>query len=138
MVNVLVVEDEPEVAELVEDALVEAGIFVTVAPDDRTAFQKLEGEPRSFAAIVTDINLGPGVTGFDIARRARSLNEAIKVVYISGQGPHSHPVQSRSGPDDRKAIRAPQACRTDRDLLAKRAATVGWRAWRPWDSCLSL
>ncbi|HEX4712543.1 response regulator transcription factor [Phenylobacterium sp.] len=89
MVNVLVVEDEPEVAALVEDALVEVGFCVTVAHDDRTAFQRLEGEPRSFAAIVTDINLGPGVTGFDIARRARSLNEAIKVVYISGQGPHS-------------------------------------------------
>ncbi|MDB5437264.1 MAG: CheY-like receiver [Phenylobacterium sp.] len=89
MFNVLVVEDEPDIAELVEDALVEAGFCVTVAHDDRTAFQKLEGEPRSFAAIVTDINLGPGVTGFDIARRARLLNKAIKVVYISGQGPHS-------------------------------------------------
>jgi DNA-binding response OmpR family regulator len=89
MVNVLVVEDELQVADLVEDALVEAGFSVTVAHNDRAAFQKLEGEPRSFAALVTDINLGPGVTGFDIARRARTLNEAIKVVYISGQGPHS-------------------------------------------------
>ena len=89
MVNVLVVEDEPEVADLVEDALKEAGFSVTVAHDDRSAFQKLEREPRSFAAIVTDINLGAGVTGFDIARRARSLNDEIKVIYISGQGPHS-------------------------------------------------
>jgi DNA-binding response OmpR family regulator len=89
MVNVLVVEDEPDVADLVEDALVEAGFSVTVAHDDRTAFQKLELEPRSFAAIVTDINLGAGVTGFDIARRARLLNDEIKVIYISGQGPHS-------------------------------------------------
>ena len=38
--------------------------------------------------MVTDINLGRGVTGFDIARRARELNGAIKVIYISGQGPH--------------------------------------------------
>jgi DNA-binding response OmpR family regulator len=38
--------------------------------------------------VVTDINLGAGVTGFDIARRARLLNRGIKVVYISGQGPH--------------------------------------------------
>nr|MEA2799029.1 hypothetical protein [Phenylobacterium sp.] len=89
MVNVLVVEDELDVADLVEDALREAGFTVTVAHDDRTAFQKLEREPRSFAAIVTDINLGAGVTGFDIARRARILNEEIKVIYISGQGPHS-------------------------------------------------
>jgi DNA-binding response OmpR family regulator len=89
MLNVLVVEDEPEVADLVEDALKEAGFSVTVAHDDRTAFRTLEREPRSFAAIVTDINLGAGVTGFDIARRARLLNDEIQVVYISGQGPHS-------------------------------------------------
>lgn len=88
MVNVLLVEDEPQVAELTREALADAGFDVTVACDDRTAYRALE-EARSFAAVVTDINLGLGTTGFDIARRARQLNGAIKVIYISGQGPHS-------------------------------------------------
>jgi DNA-binding response OmpR family regulator len=89
MVNVLLVEDEPQVAELTRDALADAGFSVTVATDDIAAFRSLEREARSFAAVVTDINLGAGVTGFDVARRARLLNGAIKVVYISGQGPHA-------------------------------------------------
>ena len=88
MVSVLLVEDEPEVAELARDALCEAGFDVTVALDDRTAYSTLEREAPSFAAVVTDINLGTGVTGFDVARRARQLNGEIKVIYISGQGPH--------------------------------------------------
>jgi len=88
MVQVLLVEDEPEVAELTRDALADAGFSVIVANDDRSAYRALEGEPRSFAALVTDINLGAGLTGFDIARRARELNREIKVIYISGQGPH--------------------------------------------------
>jgi DNA-binding response OmpR family regulator len=88
MVNVLLVEDEREVAELTREALADAGFSVTVALDDRTAYQTLEHEARSFAAVVTDINLGTGVTGFDVARCARRLNEDIKVIYISGQGPH--------------------------------------------------
>lgn len=88
MSQVLLVEDEPLVAELARDALAEVGFKVTVARDDRSAYQALESEPRSFAVVVTDINLGRGVTGFDIARRARQLNCDIKVVYISGQGPH--------------------------------------------------
>jgi|SRR5450432_2644547 len=88
MVHVLLVEDEPQVAELTRDALAAAGFSVTVALDDRTAYRALDGEARSFAAVVTDINLGPGVTGFDIARHARQLNDAIKVVYTSGEGPH--------------------------------------------------
>lgn len=89
MVHVLLVEDEPQVAELTSEALADAGFSVTVALDDRAAYSTLEREARSFAAVVTDINLGRGVTGFDIARRARQLNSAIKVVYISGQGPHA-------------------------------------------------
>jgi DNA-binding response OmpR family regulator len=88
MVSVLLVEDEAEVAELARDALCEAGFNVTVALDDRSAYRTLEREARSFAAVVTDINLGTGVTGFDVARRARQLNGDIKVIYISGEGPH--------------------------------------------------
>jgi DNA-binding response OmpR family regulator len=88
MISVLLVEDQADVAELARDALCEAGFSVTVALDDRTAYTTLEREARSFAAVVTDINLGTGVTGFDVARRARQLNGDIKVIYISGEGPH--------------------------------------------------
>jgi DNA-binding response OmpR family regulator len=95
MVNVLLVEDELQVAELTRDALTDAGFCVTMATDDLAAFRSLEHEARSFTAVVTDINLGAGVTGFDVARRARLLNGAIKVVYTSGQGPH--PQQFRVG-----------------------------------------
>jgi len=89
MVNVLLVEDEREVAEITREALSDAGFSVTLALDDITAYQTLEHEARSFAAVVTDINLGTGVTGFDVARCARRLNHAIKVIYISGEGPHA-------------------------------------------------
>lgn len=89
MVCILLVEDEREVADVTREALSDAGFSVTVALDDRTAYQTLEHEARSFAAVVTDINLGSGVTGFDVARCARRLNEDIKVIYISGQGPHA-------------------------------------------------
>ena len=89
MVHVLLVEDEREVAELTREALSDAGFSVTLALDDVTAYQTLEHEARSFAAVVTDINLGAGVTGFDVARCARRLNDEIKVIYISGSGPHA-------------------------------------------------
>lgn len=88
MSSVLLVEDEPDVAELVEEALTDVGLDVKVALDDQAAFAALDGEPRSFQALVTDINLGVGVTGFDVARRARSLNEDIQVIYITGHAAH--------------------------------------------------
>jgi CheY-like chemotaxis protein len=88
MSSILLVEDEPFVAELVEEALTDVGLDVRVATDQRSAFAALEGEARSFAALVTDINLGPGATGFDVARKARELNADIKVVYITGHAAH--------------------------------------------------
>ena len=96
MPDVLLVEDEPDIAELIEEALVDAGLSVAVAHSDTAAYAKLDHEARSFAALVTDINLGSGVSGFDIARHARELNPHLKVVYITGQAAHL----ARLGLDD--------------------------------------
>lgn len=85
MAAVLVVEDEAEVRKLIEEAFVQAGLSVASAPTDASAYSLLEQEPRSFAVLVADINLGKGTTGFDVARRARQLNPGIKVIYITGQ-----------------------------------------------------
>jgi DNA-binding response OmpR family regulator len=88
MASILVVEDELEVAELVRDALVEVGFEVTVALSDKAAYRVLQREARSFSALIADINLGVGVTGFDVARRARLLNDDIEVIYITGHAAH--------------------------------------------------
>jgi DNA-binding response OmpR family regulator len=96
MSDILLVEDEPDVAELVVDALTESGLSVHVAHDDRSAYDALEREASRFSALVADINLGVGTTGFDVARRARQLNPDLKVIYITGHAAHL----SRFGVDD--------------------------------------
>jgi len=84
MPAVLLVEDEAELAELIADALGAEGLQVQVATSDKAAYEALDAAAAGFTALVTDINLGVGVTGFDIARRARQLNSALQVVYITG------------------------------------------------------
>ena len=88
MTAVLVVEDEADVLEVVQDALERRGIRVRTALTDVDAYSVLEGEARSFGMLIADINLGVGVTGFDVARRARQLNPNLKVVYITGHAAH--------------------------------------------------
>jgi DNA-binding response OmpR family regulator len=88
MASILVVEDEVEVAELVRDALVDVGFKVKVALGDKAAYRLLQREARSFSALIADINLGEGVTGFDVAREARKLNQDIRVIYITGHAAH--------------------------------------------------
>ena len=88
MPQVLIVDDEPEILELIQEALKQRGLEVKAALSDAEALALLEKEARETAVLVTDINLGAGVTGFDIARRARALNPALTVVYITGNPHH--------------------------------------------------
>jgi DNA-binding response OmpR family regulator len=88
MAYVLVVEDETDVLEVVQEALERKGLQVRTAASDRQAFSLLDGEARSFEMLIADINLGEGVTGFDVARRARQLNPELKVIYITGHAAH--------------------------------------------------
>jgi DNA-binding response OmpR family regulator len=90
MGQILLVEDETFIAEMIQDALEDRGLNVRSAHTDRTAFDILEGEARSFALLIADINLGPGADGFEVARRARELHPELKVVYITGHAAHLH------------------------------------------------
>ena len=84
MAQVLIVDDEPHIVELIVEALSERGVKVTSATTDKDALALLEREAEGLSMLVTDINLGKGVTGFDLARKARELNPGLTVVYITG------------------------------------------------------
>jgi DNA-binding response OmpR family regulator len=84
-IEVLVVEDEPVIYELLEDALSEAGFKVSYAPNAEAAIDAIEAADMDYAALVTDIALvRGGATGWDVARRARELRASLPVVYMTG------------------------------------------------------
>lgn len=82
--RVLVVDDEPGVCELIGDILGKEAFEVTCAGTDRDAYALLEDAP-AFDAILVDVNLGRGTTGFDVARFARQRRPALPVVFVSGE-----------------------------------------------------
>jgi CheY-like chemotaxis protein len=82
---VLVVEDESLLQQMLQDALEEAGFAVTLSTSGEDAIAHLERQDPAFVALVTDINLSPtGLTGWDVARRARELDGVLPVVYSTG------------------------------------------------------
>ena len=87
-VLIFLVEDEHLVRELLEDALTDAGFVVEAARSGEHAISMLEEPGASFRALVTDVNLGSKVTGWDVARRARELHPSVAVVYMTGAGAH--------------------------------------------------
>lgn len=82
--SILVVEDNLKVCDTITESLEDAGLDVHCVQLDREAYALL-GSGRRFAALLVDINLGVGTTGFDVARFARQVNGAMPVLYISGQ-----------------------------------------------------
>jgi CheY-like chemotaxis protein len=81
---VLYVDDEVMIRELAASELEEAGFEVVFAESGAAALDALDNDADPFCAIVTDVNLGAGPNGWEVARRARELNDALPVVYVSG------------------------------------------------------
>ena len=123
---VLVVEDEPLILELLHTTLEEAGFKTILAHDDDEAFAALESDrARNLTGLVTDVNLCRPRTGWEVAKRARELNPAIPVVYMSGdsshdwnsQGvPHSTLVEKPFAPAQIVVALASLANKTDSDV----------------------
>jgi DNA-binding response OmpR family regulator len=95
--RVLLVEDDVLLAFPVEDCLLEAGHTVEVVHSGNDALNVLHREPVSFEAIVTDIRLGPGPDGWEVARRARQLRVDIRVIYMTADSAASWEVDGVPG-----------------------------------------
>ena len=80
----LYVEDEFLTQDLVETALSEAGFEVLAARDGTHALDLLATPNGTLRGLITDINLGDGPDGWDVARKAREMISGLPVVYVSG------------------------------------------------------
>jgi DNA-binding response OmpR family regulator len=83
-VLLLLVEDDALLSMTLAEALETAGFEMELAGNGHGALSMLEDKQSSIRGVVSDINLGEGPSGWDIARRARELIPQIPVVYMSG------------------------------------------------------
>jgi CheY-like chemotaxis protein len=83
-VLVFIVEDEVLLHMPLSDALEEGGYTVEFAVNGEDAIQKFEAPDAHYGALVTDVQLGGKLTGWDVARRARELFPMLPVVYMTG------------------------------------------------------
>jgi CheY-like chemotaxis protein len=81
--TILVVEDEPEVRHLVRRQLETLGHRVLVAAAASEALQMIEGS-TGVDLLLTDVVLGSGMSGLDLADAARAARRGLPVVVMSG------------------------------------------------------
>lgn len=94
---VLLIDDEDVIHQVVVPALFDAGFEVASARRAEQALSLFRRRTTDFCAIITDVNLGPGLSGWDVARLARELVVDIPVIYATASAAHQHPVQGVAG-----------------------------------------
>jgi CheY-like chemotaxis protein len=82
--TILLVEDEPLLGLLMTEALTDKGFAVHAATDAGGALRYLESG-ADIDLLFTDIDLGAGMDGAELAKRARDLRPSLPVVYASGR-----------------------------------------------------
>ena len=92
-VLLLLVEDEPLLRLASGDTLEEAGFAVAFACDGSQAIVALGNQDLPLAGLITDIRLGSGADGWEVARRAREINPLLPVVYITGDSAADWPAR---------------------------------------------
>jgi CheY-like chemotaxis protein len=82
--SILIVEDEPLVAHLVEDALLPLGHCVHLVPSGDLALERLRQWGCHVDVLVTDVRMPGAIDGWALARRAKECLPNLAVIYMTG------------------------------------------------------
>jgi DNA-binding response OmpR family regulator len=83
-VRVLVVEDEAPISIFIEDALSDGGFEACLVCSGEAALSTFRDGRERCRALLTDVNLGGGISGWELARQIREITPGFPVVYMTG------------------------------------------------------
>jgi two-component system copper resistance phosphate regulon response regulator CusR len=79
-INILLVEDEPRIADTLAFGLSENGYQVKAAYDGKMAYEMFRD--HAFDLVILDINL-PGMNGYELCKAIRSVNKDIPIIMLT-------------------------------------------------------
>ena len=89
--RVLVVDDEASIRDLLAKTLALAEYDVDLAPDGRTALERLR--ITAYDLLITDLRM-PGVDGLTVIREARRLRTDIPVIIVTGYSSEASAIEA--------------------------------------------
>ena len=96
--RILLVEDEPAVANLIKKTIEEESYEVTVAPDGNLGWEYLS--KFTYDLVMLDVML-PGINGLDLCRRVRDAGNKVPILMLTALGSTDNIVMGLdSGADD--------------------------------------
>lgn len=82
-VRVLVVEDEALICSFIEDALSDGGFTACSVHSGEAALSTFRDGRERCRALLTDVNLGDGISGWELARQIREITPGFPVLYMT-------------------------------------------------------
>ncbi len=122
MARILIVEDEEHLALGLRFNLEAEGHEVEIEGDGALAARRLEDPERRFDLVILDLML-PGMSGFEVARRARAAGEYVPILILTAKGDVQDLVRGlEEGADDylTKPFRLDELLARVRGLLRRR------------------
>ncbi len=87
--SVLVVDDEPEIRDLLSETLAEEGFRVVAADSGRAALEFISAGGTA-DLVLMDVVM-PGISGVEAMERIREMRPGLPVVLVSGAAPPARP-----------------------------------------------
>jgi len=90
-INILVIDDEPDVLKMVERVLELEDYHVSTSINGQQALAKLH--EIQFDLVITDIRM-PGMDGLEVIRQVKGFDPTIEVIVLSGYATLEHTIES--------------------------------------------
>jgi DNA-binding response OmpR family regulator len=81
--RVLFVDDEAMLVTLAKNVLSRLGYDAHAHQDANRALDEFRADPRSFAAVVTDLSM-PAMSGFELAQKLLEIRPDVPILMVSG------------------------------------------------------
>jgi two-component system response regulator AtoC len=94
-VNILVVDDDRETRDLLREVLSEEGYNVVTSSSGEEALQV--GKQECFDVIISDMKLGPDLSGLDVLRAYKSIQPESEVILITAFGSMETAIEALKG-----------------------------------------
>ncbi|MBZ5542227.1 MAG: sigma-54 dependent transcriptional regulator [Acidobacteriia bacterium] len=94
-VNILVVDDDAETRDLLREVLGEEGYNVVVSSSGEEALEV--GKQECFDIIISDLKLGPSLTGLDVLKAYKSIQPESEVILITAFGSMETAIEALKG-----------------------------------------
>src|SRR5688500_3302834 len=79
--RILVVDDEADLRDLLKRSFAREGHEVVAVPDGTEALEQAAG--NGFDVVLLDVALGPGPSGYDVARELRSQRNVVPIIMLT-------------------------------------------------------